>query len=682
MAKPKPSGPITGNGFGDPKLDALNNLLQKQNVQILQTFELLKESEEKFRAAFKTSPDSINLNRLSDGMYVEINAGFTHLTGYTWEDVQDKTSGDINIWYEKADRQRMVSELKNSGKAVNIEARFRLKNGNVKTGLMSASLFRFRNEDYILSVTRDITEIVEARANLRETDERFRQLAENIDDVFWLSENNIILYVNGAIERKFGYSRNEFINKVPGLQAIIYPEDLPVFEELMLIKSAKSGDHIARQLRVSDSSGNIRWVWVRLFPIFDKNNNPYRVAGIASDITVQKEIESELRAAKEKAQESDHLKSSFLANLSHEIRTPMNGIIGFSGLLAREVPNNPSFNQYVEIINNCSEQLLHIIDDLVDISKIEANQMKLNEQECNITVMMDELAVIYSHELNKANKSFIQLLKDYVKTGGAGDIIITDEFRLRQVMMNLLSNAVKFTQKGSIRFGFMKVQSDRIRFFVEDTGIGIAEKQLETVFKPFHQVENKGTKLYGGTGLGLSISRGLVRLMGGNIWVESLVEKGSAFYFEIPFRVPEKYEKHVKRIKAGEKHHKFEGKTILIVEDDDLNYAFLQEILSLTGINIERSSDGADAVEKAISLNPDLIVMDVRLPVLNGLDATRKIRENGIKIPVIAQTAYAMSEDKEKCLEAGCDDYISKPIHKELLLKKIAYHIHKKEFFP
>jgi two-component system sensor histidine kinase/response regulator len=358
----------------------------------------------------------------------------------------------------------------------------------------------------------------------------------------------------------------------------------------------------------------------------------------------------------------------------------MNGIIGFSGLLAREVPNKPVFNQYIDIINNCNEQLLHIIDDLVDISKIEANQMRLNEQECNLRVLMDELAVIYSQELIKAGRTAVKIQQDNDDDPDI-EVIITDEFRLRQVLMNLLNNAVKFTHKGKIKFGFNRTSDDRIRFFVEDTGIGIDENQQETIFKPFHQVENSRSKSYGGTGLGLSISKGLVRLMGGNLWVKSKHTEGSSFYFDIPYKPAGSTSKNLKKPKTNDKQHNFKGKTILVVEDDDNNYAFLHEILTHTGIESIRATDGDDAVKKAGTVNPDLIIMDIRLPVFNGLEATKRIRKSGIKVPVIAQTAYAMSEDKEKCLSAGCNDYISKPIHKELLLKKIAYYLHKKEIF-
>jgi PAS domain S-box-containing protein len=663
------------------KLLELNALLQKQNDQIKSTILLLQESEEKFRAAFKTSPDSVNLNRLSDGLFLEINEGFTQLTGYTWEDVKGRTSLEINIWSDLADRHKLIAAIREKGITTNLEAKFRLKNGTLRTCLMSASLFRFANEDYILSVTRDIEEIVQGRASLKDSEARFRQFAEIIDDVFWLTEGDKILYVNSALERKFGYKREDFMYDLSKVRNIVHPDDFSAYEQIKDAKYNKDGDSLTCHIRVFDSEGNIRWLWIRLFPIPDNNNKIYRVAGIASDITFQKEIEIELREAKEKAQESDQLKSAFLATLSHEIRTPMNGIIGFSGLLTRSAISSPANDQYIEIINKCNEQLLHIIDDLVDISKIEASQMQLNEQECNLDSLFEDLFVIYKRELETAGKSGVELIK---KPGidENESVIITDEYRLRQVLMNLLNNAVKFTHKGHIIIGYEKEDPEHIRFFVEDTGIGIPEDQLEAIFKPFRQIDFDGTKIYGGTGLGLSISKGLVKLMGGKICVSSKRGQGSSFCFSIPYNLPKISIKPGKILPTREEIMNWNGKKVLIVEDDDMNFAFLEEILSSTGMNIVRALNGLQAVDEAVIGFPELIIMDIRLPLMNGLDATRRIREKGVKVPIIAQTAYAMSEDKEICLEAGCNDYISKPIHKELFLKKIAYHLHKNSIFP
>lgn len=514
------------------------------------------------------------------------------------------------------------------------------------------------------------TELKRTYNLLQESEERFRQFAENIDDVFWITESDKVLYLNSAIERKYGHNRDQFLNDLYAVRKIIHPGDLHLLDQLLQYKHTGSFNSIDRQLRIYDSSGKTRWVWVRLFAIANQQQQIYRVAGIASDFTQQKEFENDLRNAKEKALESDQLKSAFLANLSHEIRTPMNGIIGFSGLLIKQVPDNDVCNHYVEIINKCNEQLLHIIDDLVDISKIEANQLQLVDQDCSIARLISDLLITFSRELENTEKSSVRLFS-YYEPEAEDDLIITDEYRLRQVLKNLLNNAVKFTHKGHIRFGAIKESPDELKFFVEDTGIGITEELKEHIFKPFIQADNSNTRMYGGTGLGLPISKGLVKLLGGKIWVESKPGSGSTFFFTIPFRRSD-HSKEKNGLEYEKEFQHWKGKTILVVEDDDLNFALLFEVLSNYGLKIQRAADGVEALRLTAELKPDLIIMDIRLPLINGLDVTRSIRSSGNKVPVIAQTAYAMSEDRKVCLNAGCDDYISKPIHKELLLAKMA----------
>lgn len=658
------------------KLVMLNELLQKQHDQLKSTYNLLFESEERFRKAFKTSPDSVNINRLHDGMYIEINEGFTLLTGFTMDDVHGKTSLDINIWHDPADRMKLVEALQSTGKVTNLEVKFRLKNGEVRTGLISASLIKFQGEDYILSVTRDIEEFVQARASLKESEARFRQLAENMDDVFWLSEGEKILYVNSALERKFGINRETIIENINNLENLIHEDDSEIYQNLADMKYLPDTQSLNRQLRFIDQQGKVKWVWVRLFPIYDDQNRFYRIAGIASDITQQKESEIELRVAKEKAQESDQLKSAFLANLSHEIRTPLNGILGFSRLIASEDTNHAVKNQYIDIINKSSDQLLHIIDDLVDISKIEAHQMRIVSQKCNINALIDSLYTFFSQLLDQENKSSV-LLHKQVDLPDEDCVIATDEFRLRQVLMNLLGNATKFTHQGEIRFGYTVDLEGWLRFFVKDTGIGILKSHAEIIFEPFRQAESNTTREYGGTGLGLSISRGLVRLLGGTIWFDSHPGSGSTFYFTIPYhpiRIPKQPNK---RKPLAKESFQWKGKSILIVEDDLLSFRFLKEVLSGTGVNIALARDGKRGVEKSGILSPDLIIMDIRLPRMNGLEATRKIRESGNTVPIIAQTAYAMPDDKKACLDAGCDDYMIKPLQREMILKKIAVYLNK-----
>jgi CheY-like chemotaxis protein len=304
--------------------------------------------------------------------------------------------------------------------------------------------------------------------------------------------------------------------------------------------------------------------------------------------------------------------------------------------------------------------------------------MSISLADCNLSSVIDDLYVIYAQELVRAGKKNVSLIKNY-DSSSKEEVVLIDEFRLRQILMNLLGNAIKFTNTGSIEFGYHKENEDRLVFHVKDSGIGIRKDKLDSIFKPFIQLDELNKKVQGGAGLGLSICRGLTKLMGGNLWVESEPGSGSTFWFSIRYAKANASVKDI-ALKEAESHH-WNNKKVLIVEDDDMNYAYLKEILAPTQMHIIRAENGIEAVEKAKTEKPELIIMDIRLPVMDGLDATRKIRQTGNKTPIIAQTAYAMSEDKQICLTAGCDDYISKPIHKDLLLKKIAYQMHKKNMF-
>jgi PAS domain S-box-containing protein len=660
------------------ELVLLNELLQKQNDQLKKTLDLLHESEEKFKAAFKTIPDMVSISRLKDGNIYDINDSFTRITGFTPEDVLGKTSDDLKIWADTHERSRVWELLRSGGKISNLEHTFRCKDREIRHGLMSASSFRFQNDEFVISVTRDVEEIISARESLKKSEERFTQFAENIDDIFWISENNELLYVNNAIERKLGVSQEMFYSNSQAFKDMVHPDDVEIFNEFSNSAVLQSGGNIAGQFRILvPPLHDVRWIWMRLFAILDADQKLYRIAGIASDITSQKDTEQELRAVTEKAMESDQLKSAFLANLSHEIRTPMNGIVGFSGLLMNEEIDPAHKKQYIDIINNCSAQLLHIIDDMIDISKIEARQMVIIKDECSINHLLDELYLLFSQQIMQEHKSTI-VLSAHKSLPDDESIVITDSYRLRQILMNLLSNAVKFTSKGKIRFGYTVEDKNYLRFFVEDTGIGIAESLLEEVFKPFRQADLHASREYGGTGLGLSICRGLVKLLEGEIWLTSKPGEGSGFYFTIPFNGQETIKKRPPVKKEKPESKKWMGQKILVVEDDDVNFIYINEILKGKGIKVFRASNGAEAIEYTEKQAPDIIIMDIRLPVLNGLDATKKIRALGSNIPIIAQTAFAMAEDRALCMAAGCNDYISKPIQKDALLEKISQYLNNK----
>lgn len=375
------------------------------------------------------------------------------------------------------------------------------------------------------------------------------------------------------------------------------------------------------------------------------------------------------------AEEADKLKTAFLANMSHEIRTPMNAILAFSNFLKDPDISGSQRNEYVKYINSCSKSLLHLIDDILDTAKIEAKQLKIHISQCYVNSILNELNVYFQNHI-KCQEGDISLhLKTDCVTRNYS--VLTDGVRLRQVFTNLLDNAFKFTEKGTIEFGFT-IHDDFLEFYVSDTGCGIPKDKAELVFKRFGQVNNGSHKVYKGTGLGLSISKNLVELLGGKMWLESVENKGSCFYFTIPshsLKITDLLEKVTEDNSNVIKTSNWQNFNLLVAEDDDLNYKLIQIALSKSNINILRAKNGEEVLNLLPGKNIQIVLMDIQMPVLDGYETTRRLKILYPDIFVIAQTAFAMADDKEKCIQAGCDDYISKPIDIEELYKKLTFFL-------
>jgi len=384
-----------------------------------------------------------------------------------------------------------------------------------------------------------------------------------------------------------------------------------------------------------------------------------------------REINKELKIAKEKAEESDNLKSMFLANMSHEIRTPINAIMGFSDLLLEPKLTPLKIESYVQIINASSLQLLTVISDILDISKIEAGQITMESELIDINNLLKELFLSYKKSFDRKNIHFTCSCESPKKRIQA----FTDGNRIKQVLCNLLNNSLKFTKEGKINFGY-KIKGNYFEFFVTDTGIGIARENHELIFQRFRQVDAADNRINGGNGLGLSISKALIEKMGGIITVKSNLGMGTTISFTIPHinnnnnNLIVASEDKLVQVIGGE------GKTILIAEDEVNNYAYIEEILSASKAKIIHAWDGSEAVEYVKSnANISLVLMDIKMKKMDGYEALKIIKKLRPELPVIAQTAYALSRDKAQTLQAGFDNYISKPIAKSKLVELITGYL-------
>lgn len=527
-----------------------------------------------------------------------------------------------------------------------------------------------RPERLPFSIRRALNEAKE-KETLRKTETQLRKLSRAVEQstntIVITDTNGAIEYANQTAANLTGYTIEELIGSNP---RIFSTGELPKEEYAKLWSTIKSGQQWNGEFHNKKKNGEMYWETATITPILDEDGTITNFLAIKKDITEDKKLTSELIEAKEHAEESDRLKSAFLANISHEIRTPMNGILGFAELLKTPELSADVQENYIHIIEQSGNRMLNIINDIVDISKIEAGQMNIHIQDTNVNHLLKDLKVFFTPEAEK--KGII--LKSHTLLSDEESIIQTDHTKLTQIFSNLIKNAIKFTKSGTIDIGYSIVEPlqsrSLLQFYVKDTGVGIPPDQTEMIFERFRQGSASLTRAYEGAGLGLSISKAFVEMLGGKIWVESEPGKGSAFYFQIPVvaqhTISKKLQDNISEAPKLRSIH------ILLAEDDLICMSYIKIILKSENIVLLEASTGTEAVA-SVKNNPeiDLVLMDMKMPEMDGYEATRLIKQLRPTLPVIAQTAYAFIEDQEKARSAGCDDYISKPIKKQMLLEKI-----------
>jgi PAS domain S-box-containing protein len=655
------------------------------------------ESEILYRSLITASPDIIVVAD-TNGIITFISVKTAKILGY--DENFNFIGKNVLDWILPIDKQRAfenIQKVLQGYKFYDNEYLFLKKDGSSFYGEINSSPLFFSDGKLkgFLSIIRDISERKKSENELQVT----RKLLIRAQDIakigYWEFDfNTNKVWASREAKEMYGVSSDELTIKY--MQSVPLAEYRKILDEKMqnLIEKGIKYDVEFKIKRINDNA------IIDIHSMAEYNKVDNKLFGVIQNITERKiaedalreseftlkqqneeylaineelsesnskiqQINRELIVAKEKAEESDRLKSAFLANMSHEIRTPMNAILGFSQLLESGDISEEKQKKFAKTIRHGATDLLGIINDIIDIAKIESGTIQIHDEIGNISDLLDELKSFFISR----NESIIKKPIEFIVEKGVSNeqnLILADFHRLKQVLINLVENSYKFTDSGQIEFGCSICDPKTILFYVKDTGIGIPKEKLTIIFDRFRQADELyTTRKYGGTGLGLSISKGLIELMNGKIWVDSIENIGSTFYFTIPFKASGN-NAFIYSKKCNSEIN-WLGKSILIVEDIEYNSALIEEILIDTKAKIHIAKNGAIANEIFNGNKIDLVLMDIRLPDTNGFELTRKFKKLNKELVIIAQTAYANEEDKKQSILAGCDGYLSKPINNEKL---------------
>lgn len=671
--------------------------LEKANNTLEQTVESrtkqLTERERRLSAVLDNTVDAI-VTIDERGVVDGFNNAAEKIFGYKAKEVIGKNVNILMPEPFRADHDQFIANYLTTGvkKMIGIsrEEKAVKKDGTIFPMEISVSAVSVEGRQIFTGIIRDITARKQVETALAKSEQKYRMIFENVQDVFYRTDaaGNIV-DISPSIIGYSGYSRDELIGKRADCFYVHKKDRAELLE--ILLKAGKVSDH---EVLLAHKDGRQMHASLNAHVFFDSEGLPAGVEGVLRDITERKQYEEALRIAKEEAEAANRSKSDFLAGMSHEIRTPMNTILGMTDLLA-ESQLTEEQRKYVQISRSSGESLLVLINDILDLSKVDAGQIALENTPFNLSAILAKACDVMSAKAEVKGIRINCLMPDAVPTS-----LVGDPHRLLQIFTNLVNNALKFTEEGRVDIHAEKLEDrfdangDKIvglQFSVSDTGIGIPADKLDVIFDKFTQVDSSTTRKYGGTGLGLAISKRLVELMGGKIWVESEVGKGSTFFFTAFFGAgPTGGSSSAMDGLApiGEPiSDKMRPLRILLVEDNEDNRLIILTFLKQTPHTVVTAENGVEALAEVTSGRYDLIFMDMQMPVMDGYTATGKIREWEMdtgtrRTPIVALTAHAMKEDEFKSLAAGCDRHLTKPIKKAVLLEVIKQYASSREVAP
>lgn len=644
----------------------------------------LRKSEERFRTMAEQSADwlwSIDIT----GRHLFTNHRVEELLGYTMAEYMALDPMSLIHPEDKHLYIKVFHEAISGGQGwKSLVLRWRHKNGDYHS-LESSATPLFDPDGTIAGfqgVDRDITARIKSDEELKASEHKLSVILDSVDAYIYLKDKlGRYLFANLSVRKLFGKSMEEIIGQTDDqffdAETVMHirENDALVLQDGKTLRSEETNRNI--------NDGNVSTYLSVKIPLLNDADEIYALCGISTDITDRKKAEEILQRSKEDAEKLARTKSLFLANMSHEIRTPMNGIIGLTQLALNE-NTTPVVREYLEKVSQSSQSLLGILNDILDFSKLEAGQMSIEHVPFDLDSILDNLRFLFEEvALAKGLELHLEV------ANGVPRNLIGDGLRLQQILSNLISNAIKFTESGhvSLRIEPIAVEqtNTKLVFAVEDTGIGITEEGQSKLFQEFTQADSSTTRRFGGTGLGLAISRKLLNLMGGEFAVESAINKGACFSFELDFALPEgkqiRKTRHRHEHIAGELQHSLEeiarplkGATILVAEDNVINQKVVCEFLKLSGIRTVVANNGEEALMLLDKQQFDGILMDLHMPVIGGTEATARIRENPAyrDLPIIALTAGVTQEERERCFASGMNDFATKPVNPQLLMQVMA----------